>query len=150
MSGYELKTACLQAHKKIFVRIAQLLCNAFIDRQFIFAPLIWMFFHKTLYQKMQTLGAYNYSPAKCLLLSSAKMQFISFHHLYQQFLLTEIYKSTVSINPRFMWHFFRERQVLYNPRKGAVFFLPPTRSTTCGINCTFSWCTNSGHPGNYC
>ena len=44
--------------------------------------------------------------------------------------IAEIYKSNVNIDHRFMWQFFRERESLYNTRKGAALFLPPTRSTT--------------------
>ena len=56
------------------------------------------------------------------------------HQRHLWFLLTEIQKSTVSTDPRFMRSFFREREVPYNLRNNAVLFLPPARSTTHGTD----------------
>ena len=53
----------------------------------------------------------------------------SIHQRHLQFLLTEIYKSTVTNNLRFMWHFFWKGKVPYNLRKVAVLYLPPASST---------------------
>ena len=58
----------------------------------------------------------------------------SIHQQYLQFLLTEIYKSTITANPRFMWYLFREREVPHSLRKGARLFLPPAKSTTYETN----------------
>ena len=58
----------------------------------------------------------------------------SIHQRHLQFLLTE---SSVTTNPRFMWHFIGESEVPYNLRKGAVLFLPPARSTTHGKNSVY-------------
>ena len=44
----------------------------------------------------------------------------SIHQRHLHFLLTKIYKSAVTTNLRFMWHFFREREVPCDVRKGAV------------------------------
>ena len=60
----------------------------------------------------------------------------SIHQRHLQFLWTEIYNSNVTSNPRFMWHFFRQRKGLFNLRKSAVFFLPSARSRTHGTNST--------------
>ena len=46
----------------------------------------------------------------------------SIHQWHLRFLSTEIYKRTVTINPRLMWTFFRENKVPYNLRKGVQSF----------------------------
>ena len=54
--------------------------------------------------------------------------------LYQRhlwFLLTEINKSTGSLNPQFMWPY---REVPYSLKRGPVIFIPPARSTIYGTN----------------
>ena len=58
----------------------------------------------------------------------------SIHQRHLQFLFTEICKSIVTTNPRFMWYFLRETEVPYCLRKSAVLFLPLARSTTHGTN----------------
>ena len=61
----------------------------------------------------------------------------SIYQRHLQFLLTEIYKNTVTNNPGFMWRLFREREGPYSLRKGAVGFLPPAKSTTHGANSAY-------------
>ena len=60
---------------------------------------------------------------------------MSFHQRHLRFLLTVIYKSTGTLNPQFMWSYFKYREVSYDLRRGPVLFIPPARSTT--------YCTNS-------
>ena len=59
---------------------------------------------------------------------------VSLHQRHLQFLLTEIYKSTGTLNPQFMWSYFKYREAPYNLRRGPVFFIPPARSTIYGTN----------------
>ena len=59
---------------------------------------------------------------------------MSFHQRHLRFLLTEIYKSTGTFNPQFMWSYFKYREVPYNLRRGPVLFIPPARSTIYGTN----------------
>ena len=40
---------------------------------------------------------------------------VSLHQRHLRILLTEIYKSTGSLNPQFMWSYFKCREVPYNP-----------------------------------
>ena len=59
---------------------------------------------------------------------------MSLHQRHLKFLLTEIYKSTGTLNPQVLWSYFRYRQVPYNLRLVPVLFIPPARSTIYGTN----------------
>ena len=117
---------------------AKLLGNAFIDSQFNYAPLIWMFCHKGTYLKMQkthhkslkVIYQFDASYDDLLQLSNS----VSLHQRHLRFLLTEIYKSTCTLNPQFMWSYFKYRKVPYNLRRGPVLFIPPARSAIHGTN----------------
>ena len=125
------------------VEKAKLLGNPCINSHFNYAPLIWMFCQKTFYLKIEKI---HYKTIRIIHQSNASYQDLlecSIHQRYLKFLLTEIYKSTVTTNLRFMWQFFRERKVAYNLRKGDVLFLSPARSTIHGTSSAhFSWHTN--------
>ena len=113
-----------------------MLDNAFIDCQFNYAPLMWMFCRKGLYLKMQkihkTLVIYqsNKTYEKLLKLSET----VSLHQRHLRFLVTEVYKSTSYLNSKFMCSFFTHKEIPYNLRKGQVHSLPPARSTYYGTN----------------
>ena len=85
----------------------KLLGNAFVDNRFNYAPLIWMFCHKTTYFKMQK---FHYKTLQVIYQSDASYDdllqlsnSVSFHQQHLRFLKTEIYKSTGTLNPQFMW-----------------------------------------------
>ena len=59
---------------------------------------------------------------------------MSLHQQHLWFLLTEIYKSTGTLNPGFMWSYFKYREVPHNLRQGPVLFIPPARFTIYGTN----------------
>ena len=59
---------------------------------------------------------------------------MSLHKRHLQFLLTEIYKSTGTLNLQFTWLYFKYEEVPYNLRRGPVLFIPPARSTIYGTN----------------
>ena len=50
---------------------------------------------------------------------------VSLHQRRSQFLLTEIYKSAGTLNPQFMWSYFKYRKVPYNLRRGHVLSFHP-------------------------
>ena len=112
-----------------------------LDSQFNCSPLIWMFCQKTLYLKMEkihhkTLKIIHQSNASyCDLLECNSS--ISIHQRHLQFLLTEVYKSTVTTDPRSIWYFFRKRKILYNLRKSAVFFFSRARLKNHETNCVY-------------
>ena len=110
---------------------AILLGNSFINSQFNFAPLIWMFCKKTLYHKIEkihhrTLKVIYQSEesfANLLLENSS----VSLHQGHLRFLETEIYKSTAQTNPEFMWPCFTYNNISYNLR--TIPYLLSTHST---------------------
>ena len=106
-----------------------------------------MFCQKTLYLNIEKIP---HKTIRIILQSNASYQDLlectgstSIHQRHVQFLFTEIYKSTVTTNLRFMWHFLREREVPYNLRKGDVLFLLLARPSIRGTSSVqFSWHTN--------
>ena len=116
---------------------AKLLGNAFIDSQFNYAPLIWTFCHKATYLKMQKI---HHKSLKVIYQSDASYDDLLqlsnsvFHQRHLPFLSTEIYKSTGTLSPQFMWSYFKYRKVPYNMRRDPVLFIPPARSTIYGTN----------------
>ena len=97
-----------------------------------------MFCRKGLYLKMQkihhkTLKVVYQSTKTCeerLELSET----VSIHQRHLRYLVTEVYKSTSYLNPKFMCSFFTHKEIPYNLRKGQVLSLPPARSTYYGTN----------------
>ena len=60
---------------------------------------------------------------------------VSLRQWHLRLLLTEMYKSTGTLNPQFMWRsYFKYKKVPYNLRRGSVLFIPPSRSTIYGTN----------------
>ena len=136
-SRYKLH-ALRRIRKYLKLDKAKLLGNTFIDSQFNYAPLIWMFCHKATYLKMQKI---HHKSLKVIYQSDASYDdllqlsnSVSLHQRHLRFLLTEIYKSTGTLNPQFMWSYFKYRKVPYNLRRGPVLFIPPARSTIYGTN----------------
>ena len=116
---------------------AKLLGNAFIDSQFNYAPLIWMFCHKATYSKMQKIHHKSlkviYQSDTCYddLLQLSNSMSLHQRHLR---LFTEIYNSTGTLNLQVMWSYFKYREVPYNLSRGPVLLIPPARSTIYGTN----------------
>ena len=59
---------------------------------------------------------------------------VSLHQGHLRFLLTEIYKSTGTLNTQFMWSYFKYREVPNNLRWGPLLFIPSAKSTIYGTN----------------
>ena len=125
--------ALRRIRKYLSLEKAKILGNAFIDSQFNYAPLIWMFCRKELIFKMQkiyhktlkVIYQYNKTYGELLELSGT----VSIHQRYWRFLVTKIYKSTSSLFPKFMLPLFTHKKISYDLREGQVLSLPPTRST---------------------
>ena len=118
---------------------AKLLANAFIDSQFSYAPLIWMFAGKTLINKIckihhRTLQVvyddFNKSYDELLELNND----LSIHQRHLRYLAIEVFKSIMHLNPQFMWSYFEEKPMPYNLRDGSKLVLPKTKSSHFGIN----------------
>ena len=124
-----------QIRKYLSLEKAKMLGNVFIDSQFNYTPLIWMFCRKGLYLKMQkilhktlkVIYKSNKTYEKLLELSET----VSIH---QRHLVTEVYKSTSYLKPKFMCSFFIHKEIPCNLRKGQVLSLRPARSTYYGTN----------------
>ena len=99
--------------------MARILANAFIDSQFNYAPLIWMFAGKTLINKIckihhRTLqmdyNEYNKSYEELLQLNNN----VSIHQRHLQYLALEVFKSLTHLNPEFMWSYIHENPIPYD------------------------------------
>ena len=97
-----------------------------------------MLCRKALYHKIEkihyrTLQAVYHSEESYenLLLKSSS---VSVHQKHLGFLVTEIYKSTIQINPEFIWPYFTYNTITYKLRKGPILYLPSTNSTYYGTN----------------
>ena len=130
--------ALTRIRKYLTLDKAILLGNTFINSQFNYAPLIWMFSRKTLYHKIEKIHQkalkviYQFEESyENLLLESSS---VSVNQKNLRFLVTEIYKSTTQINPEFMWPYFTYNNISYNLRKGPILYLPSTHSTYYGTN----------------
>ena len=120
-AAYKLH-ALRRIRKYLTVKKAKLLANAFINSQFIYVPLIWMFAGKLSIAKIykihfRTLQIVynNYDKSYHDLLNFSNDVSIQQRHL--RFLAIEVYKSLTNINPEFMWEFFNKKTVKYNLRK---------------------------------
>ena len=98
--------ALRRIRKFLTIEKAKIQGNAFIDSQFNYAPLIWMYCRKTLYSKIQKIHhrilkvVYGIDDSyKNLLLRSNS---VSIHQRHLRFLVTEIFKSISQINPEFI------------------------------------------------
>ena len=98
--------ALTRIRKYLTLDKAILLGNTFINSQFNFASLIWMFYRKTLYHKIEkihhrilTIIYQSEEFYKNLLLESSS---VPVHQRHLRFSVTEICKNTTEINPEFM------------------------------------------------
>ena len=121
------------------VEKTRILANAFIDSQFNYAPLIWMFAGKTLINKIfkihhRTLqvvyNEYNKSYKELLQLNNN----VPIHQRHLQYLALAVLKSLMHLNPEFMWSYFNENHILHELRKGTKVFLPQVKSFRYGLN----------------
>ena len=115
-----------------------MLGNAFLDSQFNYAPLLWMFCRKTLYSKIEKI---HHKTLKVIYESNdtyenllLQSNTVSVHQRHLRFLMIEIYKSISQLNPQFMWSFFTHKDILYNLRKGPILGVTKTRSFYYGTN----------------
>ena len=126
------KLHALRRIRKFFtIEKTKILRHAFIDSQFNYAPLVWIFCRKNMYYKIEkthhrtlkVVYGIDDSYSKHLLSGN------SIHQRHLQFLVTEIFKSISQINPEFMWLFFRPKNLSYNIREGATLTLPGNQPT---------------------
>ena len=109
-----------------------------LNCQFNYAPQMQMFCHKTTYLQIQKI---QLKTLKVIYQSDAPYDdllqlrnIVSLHQRHLRFSLTDIYKSTGTLNPQFLWSYFKYRKVPCNLRRVPVLFIPPARSTIHSTN----------------
>ena len=131
--------ALRRIRKFLKVEKARILANAFINSQFNYAPLIWMFASKTAinkilkihYRTLQVVySEYHKSYEELLQINKD----ISIHEKHLHILALEVYKSIMQFNPEFMWHCFNTNPIPYHLRKGSRLLIPPAKSVNFGTN----------------
>ena len=121
--------ALRRIRKYLGIEKARILANAFIESQFNYASLIWMFASKMAINKICKLRyrtlkvAYNEYDKSCEELLEMNKS-ASIHQRHLQFLAIEVYKSLMHLNPGFMWSYFFEKPLPYNLRSGNSLQLP--------------------------
>ena len=120
----------------------RLLYNAFINSQFNYASVIWMFCPKKDYLKIEKI---QYKALKIIYNSNESYEAlltrnneVSIHQKHLRALATEIYESLADINPDFMKPYFIIKEMPYNLRNGCALKLPSANSTYYGINSVLS------------
>ena len=96
---------------------AKLLYNAFINSQFNYASIIWMFCHKQDYLKIAKIQCkalkivYNSNESyEELLLRNNQ---VSIHQKQLRILATAVFKSFADLNPDFMKSYFKIKEIPY-------------------------------------
>ena len=115
---------------------ANLLCNTFINSQFNYAPLVWMFCRKKQYLKIQKIQrkalkvAYNSNRNYDKLLRDDNE--ISIHQRHLRALICGVFKSLNNLHPEFMWSYFVFKNMTYSIWNGPLLRLPAAKSTSYG------------------
>ena len=136
-ANYKLH-ALRRIRKYLSLEKVKLLCNAFINSQFNYAPFAWMFCRKKQYLKIQKIHhkalkvVYN-SNKHCNEPLWDNNEF-SIHQRHLRALICEVFKSLSNLNPEFMWWYFVFKNITYNIRKGPLLRLPSAKSTSYNIN----------------
>ena len=99
--------------KYLTVGKAKLLANAFINSQFTYTPLIWVFAGKSSIAKIHFVGKIHFRTLQVVYNNHDKSYYdllnssndVSIHQRHLRFLAIEIYKSAVNINPELLWEF---------------------------------------------
>ena len=117
---------------------AKLSCNAFINSQFNYAPIVWMFCRKNQYLKIKkfhhkALKVVFNSDNGCDELLQMSNE-ITIHQKHLHAVICEVFKSLNNSNPEFMWSYFTFENITYNIRNGPLLKLPNAKSTYYGIN----------------
>ena len=137
--NYKLN-ALQRIRKYLSLNKAKLLCT-FINTQFNYAPLVWTFYRKKQYLRIQKI---HYKELKVVYNSTRNYdEFfpdnneISVHQRHLHALICEVFKSLNNLNPEFMWLYFVFKNITYNIRNGPLLRspgLPAAKSTSYGIN----------------
>ena len=124
--------------KYLTLEKSKLLYNAFINNQFNYASIIWMFCHKQDYLEVEKIHykalKIVYNSNECYEELLIRNNEVSIHQKQLRTLATEIYKSLTDVNPDFMKSYFPIKEIPYSLRNGSVLKIPSTHSTYYGTN----------------
>ena len=107
--------------------------NAFIDSQFNYTPLIWIFCRKTFYFKVEKI---HHRALKVIYViddsynNLLRSNSYSIHQRHLRLLVAQVFRSISQINPEFMWSFSQQKKLSYKLRKGSILNLPRTSPST--------------------
>ena len=131
-ANYKLH-ALRKIRKYLTVEKIKLLYNTFINSQFNYASVTWMFCLKKDYLKIEK---NQYKALKIIYNSGesheeflTRSNEVSVHQKHLRALATESYNSLADINPDFMNPYFKIKEMPYNLRNGYALKLPSTNST---------------------
>ena len=117
---------------------AKLLYNTFINSQFNYASIIWMFCHKQDYLKTAKI---QYKALKIVYNSNESYEElflrnneVPIHQKQLHILATEVFKSLADLNPDFMKSYFTIKEIPYCLQNGNFLKIPSARSTHYGTN----------------
>ena len=143
-----VRTLCKKANQKLHAlsRISSymdekklmLTMKTFIMSQFNYCPLVWMFYDRTINNKLNRMheralriaGKDDKSSFQELL---QKTKSVSIHKRNLQLLMVEIYKTKHNLNPSFMKQIFEDKILPYNLRNTGTLLLPKVRTTAYGV-----------------
>ena len=135
---YKLHTL-RRIRKCLTIEKAKLLANFFVNSQFNYAPLMWMFANKysidsilKIHKRTLQIVSDVYDKSYENLLN--RSDDISIHQKHLRYLAIEVYKSLTMLNPGFMWNFFERNHTPCNLRRGDLLLLPPAKSIRYGVN----------------
>ena len=117
-------------HTDKLCRKAKMLGDVFIDSQFNCRKALYLKMQKIHHKTLKVIYQSNKIYEDLLELSES----VSIHQRQFRLSVTEVYKSTSYVNPKFMCSFFTHKEISYNLRKGQVLSLPPATSTYYGTN----------------
>ena len=136
-ASYKLHTLG-RIRKYLTLEKSKLLYNAFINNQFNYASIIWMFCRKQDYLEVEKIHykalKIVYNSNECYEELLIQNNEVSIHQKQLRTLSTEIYKSLTDVNPDFMKNYFSIKEIPYSLRNGSALKIPSARSTYYGIN----------------
>ena len=121
--------ALCRIRKFLTLEQAELLANSFVNTQFGYAPLTWMFASKNSMLKVNKI----YRRTLCVVYDDNSSTYeellnshndISIHQKHLKHLAIEVYKSLTNLNPEFMWPLFKNKSIPYNLRNRNNCILP--------------------------
>ena len=138
MASYKV-FALQRIRKYISTDHAKTLASAFINSQFNYCSIIWMFCSKKSKQRIESIHKRTlrivfreYDKTYEELLNDHDIKSIHQNHL--KFILAEVFKSLNNLNPEFMTEFFKEKDLIYSLRSGSIVSIPAAITSKFGIN----------------